>query len=170
MPSAFPFKASPADQLADVVRLPVGVGALVVGPTLWGLSSTLEEWCWAWVCRRIFVALPHACPVVPHLSGASCSLLSPFCAGIPVVIANDPDGDRLAAAERQPSGDWHVFSGNDIGALLGVWQWEEWRRTHPDEDASNAVSEETEKCDTREAREMIHVAMGVGKQNRGNAR
>lgn len=55
------------------------------------------------------------------------------------MLANDPDGDRLAAAERQPSGHWHVFSGNDIGTLLGVWQWEEWRRTHPDEDASNAV-------------------------------
>lgn len=59
--------------------------------------------------------------------------------GIPLVLANDPDGDRLAAAERQPSGDWHVFSGNEIGALLGVWVWEEWRRANPDEDASNAV-------------------------------
>lgn len=59
--------------------------------------------------------------------------------GVPLVLANDPDGDRLAAAERQPSGDWHVFSGNEIGTLLGVWQWEEWRRANPDEDASNAV-------------------------------
>ncbi|CAM9953061.1 unnamed protein product [Scytosiphon promiscuus] len=58
---------------------------------------------------------------------------------VPFVIANDPDGDRLAAAERQPSGDWRIFSGNEIGTLLGLWQWEEWRRTHPDEDASNAV-------------------------------
>ncbi|CAN0446627.1 unnamed protein product, partial [Ectocarpus sp. 12 AP-2014] len=56
-----------------------------------------------------------------------------------LVLANDPDGDRLAAAERQPSGDWYVFSGNEIGTLLGVWQWEEWRRKHPEEDASNAV-------------------------------
>ncbi|CAN0344313.1 unnamed protein product, partial [Hapterophycus canaliculatus] len=58
---------------------------------------------------------------------------------VPFVVANDPDGDRLAAAERQPSGEWRVFSGNEIGTLLGLWQWEEWRRTHPDEDASNAV-------------------------------
>lgn len=57
-----------------------------------------------------------------------------------LVLANDPDADRLAAAERQPSGEWHVFSGNEIGVLLGVWQWEEWRRTHPNEDPSKAVS------------------------------
>lgn len=76
-----------------------------------------------------------------------------------MVIANDPDGDRLAAAERQPSGDWHVFSGNDIGALLGVWQWEEWRRTHPDEDASNAVSKTRQLLNTR--REMERPG-GVG--------
>lgn len=56
-----------------------------------------------------------------------------------LVLANDPDADRLAAAERQPSGEWHVFSGNEIGVLLGVWQWEEWRRTHPSEDPSKAV-------------------------------
>lgn len=45
-------------------------------------------------------------------------------AGSRVVIANDPDADRLAAAERDPStGIWRVFSGNEIGVLLGHWQW-----------------------------------------------
>lgn len=57
-----------------------------------------------------------------------------------MVLANDPDGDRLAAAERQPSGEWYVFSGNEIGALLGVWQWAEWRRNHMEDDPSQAVS------------------------------
>jgi hypothetical protein len=37
------------------------------------------------------------------------------------VLANDPDADRLAVAERQPSGQWQMFSGNEIGMLLAHW-------------------------------------------------
>lgn len=39
-----------------------------------------------------------------------------------VILANDPDADRLAVAERQPEGlPWRVFNGNEIGTLLGWW-------------------------------------------------
>lgn len=38
-----------------------------------------------------------------------------------IVLANDPDADRLAVAEKQDSGEWRVFSGNELGALLGWW-------------------------------------------------
>ena len=37
-----------------------------------------------------------------------------------IIIANDPDADRLAVAEKLDD-RWHVFSGNEIGALLAHW-------------------------------------------------
>ncbi|BDZ45856.1 phospho-sugar mutase [Naasia aerilata] len=40
-------------------------------------------------------------------------------AGADVVVANDPDADRLAAAVRRPDGNWRTLSGNDLGLLLG---------------------------------------------------
>ncbi|KAJ3248475.1 Phosphoglucomutase-3 [Chytriomyces hyalinus] len=36
-----------------------------------------------------------------------------------LVLANDPDADRFAAAERKRDGSWHVFTGDQIGTLLG---------------------------------------------------
>jgi hypothetical protein len=39
-----------------------------------------------------------------------------------VVLANDPDADRLAVAELQPTGEWRVFKGNEIGTLLAAWE------------------------------------------------
>lgn len=42
-----------------------------------------------------------------------------------VVFANDPDGDRLGVAERdRQTGHWTVFSGDQIGTMLGLWLWE----------------------------------------------
>eukprot|EP00945_MAST-04E_sp_MAST-4E-sp1_P002791 g2791.t1 len=42
--------------------------------------------------------------------------------GASIVLANDPDADRLAVAERGAAGGgWKVFNGNEIGILLGHW-------------------------------------------------
>ncbi|CAG5939293.1 unnamed protein product [Menidia menidia] len=49
-----------------------------------------------------------------------------------VVLANDPDADRLAVAERQERGQWRVFSGNELGALLGWWIFHCWKERNPD--------------------------------------
>ncbi|EAN97088.1 phosphomannomutase-like protein, putative [Trypanosoma cruzi] len=42
-------------------------------------------------------------------------------AGSNYILANDPDADRLAVAERKQDGTWRIFSGNELGALLGWW-------------------------------------------------
>lgn len=36
-----------------------------------------------------------------------------------IVIANDPDADRLAVAEKQRDGSFRFFTGNEVGILLG---------------------------------------------------
>ncbi len=44
--------------------------------------------------------------------------------GSTVILANDPDADRLAVAEKNPqSNEWRIFNGNEIGALFGWWIW-----------------------------------------------
>lgn len=52
--------------------------------------------------------------------------------GSDVIIANDPDADRLACAERTSSGSWSVFNGNELGAILGTVAYENFKSTHPD--------------------------------------
>lgn len=41
--------------------------------------------------------------------------------GSTIVIANDPDADRFAAAERLRDGTWHQFTGNQMGILLASY-------------------------------------------------
>lgn len=48
--------------------------------------------------------------------------------GSTVILANDPDADRLAVAEKQQDGTWKVFNGNELGALFGWWLLE-WYKT-----------------------------------------
>jgi phosphomannomutase len=41
-----------------------------------------------------------------------------------IILANDPDADRLGVAEYcKERGEWVVFTGDQIGTLLGHWLW-----------------------------------------------
>ncbi|NXP81669.1 PGM2L synthase, partial [Ramphastos sulfuratus] len=51
--------------------------------------------------------------------------------GAKVVVATDPDADRLAVAEQQEDGSWKVFSGNELAALFGWWLYSCWRQRAP---------------------------------------
>ncbi|KAJ8266579.1 hypothetical protein GJAV_G00132090 [Gymnothorax javanicus] len=52
--------------------------------------------------------------------------------GARIVLATDPDADRLAVAEQYGNCKWRVFTGNELAALLGWWMLFNWRETHPD--------------------------------------
>ncbi|KAL0973000.1 hypothetical protein UPYG_G00197550 [Umbra pygmaea] len=49
-----------------------------------------------------------------------------------IVMATDPDADRLAVAEHSDRCGWKVFTGNELAALLGWWMLFNWKETHPD--------------------------------------
>uniref|UniRef100_A0A8C5MHR2 Phosphoglucomutase 2 like 1 n=1 Tax=Leptobrachium leishanense TaxID=445787 RepID=A0A8C5MHR2_9ANUR len=52
--------------------------------------------------------------------------------GARVVVATDPDADRLAVAELN-TGRWKVFTGNELAALLGWWMFFCWQRNNEKE-------------------------------------
>lgn len=56
--------------------------------------------------------------------------------GSTVILANDPDADRIQMAEKQKDGEWRVFTGNEMGALITWWIWTNWRKANPNADAS----------------------------------
>ncbi|KAH8372779.1 hypothetical protein KR009_004691 [Drosophila setifemur] len=56
-----------------------------------------------------------------------------------LLLANDPDGDRLAAAELDPRGRWKMFSGNELAGLLGWWALENYKTRTPKPALSNCI-------------------------------
>lgn len=44
------------------------------------------------------------------------------------ILANDPDADRLAIAEKQPDGEWKIFTGDEIGAIFANFLFQTHKR------------------------------------------
>ncbi|KAL1494311.1 hypothetical protein ABEB36_009928 [Hypothenemus hampei] len=52
--------------------------------------------------------------------------------GCNVILANDPDADRFAFAEKnQHTGEWKIFNGNELGALFGWWMLRCYKKSNP---------------------------------------
>jgi phosphomannomutase len=61
--------------------------------------------------------------------------------GCTIILANDPDADRLAVGEKNvATNTWKVFSGNETGVLLGYWQIQSWKKAHPGTSAAVLAS------------------------------
>jgi phosphoglucomutase / phosphopentomutase len=56
-----------------------------------------------------------------------------------IILANDPDADRLAVAEKNlQTNEWKIFNGNEIGAMLGWWLWHNFKVKYREEIAKDA--------------------------------
>jgi phosphoglucomutase len=51
---------------------------------------------------------------------------------VSLIVASDPDADRLAIAEKVSSG-WHIFTGNQLGILLASYLFERYPSSQPRE-------------------------------------
>jgi len=57
----------------------------------------------------------------PEEKGAlDCAMRLADVRGIPLIVATDPDADRLAVAEKLSGEQWHQFTGNQLGILLAA--------------------------------------------------
>jgi phosphoglucomutase len=87
--------------------------------------------------------------------------------GASLVVATDPDADRLAVAEKVPGVGWYIFTGNQLGALLASYVLERYT------DETKHVHEEQP---TGEARHVLdkkyvdEIKHALGKEHAGETK
>jgi phosphomannomutase len=59
--------------------------------------------------------------------------------GLSFIFANDPDADRLAVAEKQETGEWRLFTGNETATIFAWWQLRQHVQRNADPDVSNVA-------------------------------
>lgn len=67
-----------------------------------------------------------------------------------LILANDPDSDRCAAALYEPESDYkRILNGNEIGALLGWWRWHcFWQLQQQRNDSNNTSNNNSDNAPT----------------------
>ncbi|TIB11874.1 hypothetical protein E3P92_02734 [Wallemia ichthyophaga] len=50
--------------------------------------------------------------------------------GSQYILANDPDSDRFLAAEKIDLNQWHIYTGDELGAIFASYIIEEYKRTN----------------------------------------
>jgi phosphomannomutase len=149
------FEVAGEDVVDEYVRVTASLGGSAKAPVK-VVYTAMHGVGWE-VARRVFAAAGFAEPTVvdaqiepdsafptvdfpnPEEPGAlDLAFATATEAGADLVIANDPDADRLAIAVPDADGGWRRLSGNDVGSLLG-WRAAE-RLAVADEDGTLASS------------------------------
>jgi phosphomannomutase len=71
--------------------------------------------------QRVFRAAGFPPPILVEAQAIDLSLETARKFGADLVIANDPDADRCAAAVNDPKIGWRMLRGDELGALLGEY-------------------------------------------------
>jgi phosphomannomutase len=136
LPRSASFETAPESVVEEYVRLTAQLATATDAPVK-VVYTAMHGVGWE-TTRRVLAAAGFAEPIVvveqiepdaafptvdfpnPEEPGAlDLAFATATAAGADLVIANDPDADRLAIAIPGPDGGWRRLSGNDVGALLG---------------------------------------------------
>ncbi|WP_411698189.1 phospho-sugar mutase [Conyzicola sp.] len=155
LPRSADFELAGEDVVDEYVRRTAALGSATKTPVR-VVYTAMHGVGWE-VARRVFTAAGFAEPTVveaqiepdaafptvdfpnPEEPGAlDLAFATATEVGADLVIANDPDADRLAIAVPDADGGWRRLSGNDVGSLLG-WRAAE-RLAASDEEGTLASS------------------------------
>ncbi|GAB3605444.1 phospho-sugar mutase [Conyzicola nivalis] len=136
LPRSTDFELAGEDVVDEYVRRTTSLGSAGKAPVK-VVYTAMHGVGWE-VARRVFAAAGFAEPTVvqaqiepdaafptvdfpnPEEPGAlDLAFATATEVGADLVIANDPDADRLAIAVPDAAGGWRRLSGNDVGSLLG---------------------------------------------------